>query len=118
MARALVQAPPGPVVLVGSDIPGIAPDHIAAAFDHLSRHEAVFGPAADGGYWLVGLARRRLAVRALAGRLFDAVRWSGPHALADTRANLPAGAEAPALDVLEDIDNAAAFARFFAPVTG
>ena len=112
MARALVQVPPGPVVLIGSDIPGITPDHIAAAFAHLTRHEAVFGPAADGGYWLVGLARRRLAVRALAGHLFDAVRWSGPQALADTRANLPAGVEAPALDVLEDIDDAAAFARF------
>ena len=118
MTRLLTALPPGPAVLVGADIPAIRPGHIWDAFQALGRDDAVFGPAADGGYWLIGLARRRFAVRALTGHLFHAVRWSGPHALADTRANLPAGAEGPALVVLEDIDDAAAFARFFAPVTG
>lgn len=112
MARSFLAAPPGPVVLVGADIPGIAPAHIAEAFRRLAVHEAVFGPAADGGYWLIGLARRRLRPRALLRRLFRAVRWSSADALADTRANLPARAEAPPLGVLEDVDDAAAFARF------
>lgn len=112
MALMFESLPPGPVVIVGSDIPGIDVSLVARAFARLARHEAVFGPAADGGYWLIGLARRRLAPRALARRLFRGVRWSGPHALADTQRNLPAGAEAPPLAVLEDVDDAAAFARW------
>jgi len=111
MARVFERLPLGPVVIVGGDIPAIRPAHIADAFAALARHEAVFGPAADGGYWLVGLARRRLAPRAFARRLFRAVRWSGPHALSDTRANLPEGAEAPPLAMLEDVDDAAAYGR-------
>ena len=112
MARVFESLPPGPAVIVGGDIPAIRPAHIADAFAALARLEAVFGPAADGGYWLVGLARRRLAPRAFARRLFRGVRWSGPHALNDTRANLPQGAEAPPLAMLDDVDDAAAYRRF------
>ncbi len=111
MARLFTALPPGPVVIVGADIPGIRADHVAEAFRRLDRFEAVFGPAADGGYWLIGLARRRLAPRALCRRLFANVRWSSPNALADTRANLPARAEAPPLGVLEDVDDRAAWLR-------
>ncbi len=52
------RATPGPVVIIGADIPEITPDHIGRAFAALGRSDAVFGPAADGGYWLVGLKRR------------------------------------------------------------
>jgi len=82
MQRLLDRLPPGPVAIVGSDIPAIGADDIAAAFAALGRADLVFGPAEDGGYWLVG-ARRRPAVP----RLFGDVRWSGPHALADTLRN-------------------------------
>ena len=41
----------GPVVIIGSDIPAIAPAHIARAFAALGDHDFVFGPAAAGGYW-------------------------------------------------------------------
>ncbi|MDB5374964.1 MAG: hypothetical protein JWP04_3606, partial [Belnapia sp.] len=41
-------------VLVGSDIPGLGPADVASAFRALGRANAVFGPAEDGGYWLVG----------------------------------------------------------------
>jgi rSAM/selenodomain-associated transferase 1 len=68
-------------ILAGSDIPGLRPADIAAAARALGRADAVFGPAEDGGYWLVGMGPRRPA------RPFAAVRWSGPHALADTLAN-------------------------------
>jgi rSAM/selenodomain-associated transferase 1 len=68
-------------VLIGGDIPGVRPADIAAAFRALGHARAVFGPAEDGGYWLVGLGRRRPASP------FAAVRWSTPHALADTLAN-------------------------------
>ncbi len=111
MGRVFERLPPGPVVIVGSDIPAIARRHIADAFATLARREAVFGPAADGGYWLIGLARRRLAPEALARRLFRGVRWSSRHALADTRANLPRGAEGPPVATLEDVDSAASLKR-------
>jgi len=100
MQRAIAAMPPGPVVLIGSDIPAIRPSHIAAAFRALGDHDAVFGPASDGGYWLTGMARRK----PFAG-CFDNVRWSSPHALADTIGNL--GDHRIALiDQLSDVDDA------------
>jgi rSAM/selenodomain-associated transferase 1 len=75
--------PPGPVIIVGSDIPAMRPRHIAEAFRQLGRADAVFGPAKDGGYWLVGLKRRP---RRLAS--FENVPWSTAQALSATLANL------------------------------
>jgi rSAM/selenodomain-associated transferase 1 len=92
--------PPGPVIVVGSDIPSIRPAHIEAAFRMLGHADAVFGPAEDGGYWLVGLRR---SPRVLAP--FARVRWSGPHALADTRANLE-GKRVALAPRLSDVDRA------------
>ena len=43
------------VVLVGTDIPGIRPAHLARAFQALRRKDVVIGPARDGGYYLIGL---------------------------------------------------------------
>lgn len=87
-------------VLVGSDIPGVAASDIAAAFRALGRADAVFGPARDGGYWLVGLGPRRPAAP------FAAVRWSTRHALADTEANF-AGRRLARVRTLRDVDTAA-----------
>ena len=108
MARVFRALPPGPAVIVGSDIPDIAPRHIAAAFRALGRSDAVFGPAEDGGYWLVGLRR---SPRVPAG-LFADVRWSSAHALADTRASLPRKFEVALLEMLEDVDDGAAYERW------
>jgi rSAM/selenodomain-associated transferase 1 len=99
--------PPGPVVLVGSDIPGMRAGHVARAFDLLGRHDLVFGPARDGGYWLVG-ARR---TRPLPLCLFSRVRWSTPHALADTLAKIPAHYTTGLVDTLDDVDCAADLGR-------
>jgi rSAM/selenodomain-associated transferase 1 len=87
-------------VLVGSDIPDLSRADIAAAFRALGRAQAVFGPAEDGGYWLVGLGPRRPA------RPFAGVRWSTRHALADTLANFP-GRRVALLRTLRDVDTAA-----------
>lgn len=105
MARVMAALPPGPVVLIGSDIPGIRRDMIARAFRLLGDHDAVFGPAADGGYWLVGLKRRPRFIDP-----FRNVRWSTAHALADTQANLN-GLKIALIETLEDIDDGPSFAR-------
>ena len=107
MGRALrampPKMPPGPVIIIGADIPGLRPRHVAEGFGLLGRHDAVLGPAPDGGYWMIGLRR---GGRAVPKGLFGGVRWSSPNALADTVASL-----AP-LDVgfaatLRDVDEAA-----------
>jgi uncharacterized protein len=90
--------PPGPAIIVGSDIPAINANEIARAFHLLGNADAVFGPAPDGGYWLVGLRR---SPRALAP--FLRVRWSGPHALADTLGNLK-GRRVAFAAMLSDVD--------------
>ena len=85
MGRMLRSAPAGPVCVIGADIPGVTAARVADAFCALGSHDAVFGPAPDGGYWLVGLKR----ARPVPPRLFENVRWSTEHALADTVATLP-----------------------------
>lgn len=42
------------VVLIGTDIPGLTPHILAQAFQDLDDHDAVIGPATDGGYYLIG----------------------------------------------------------------
>lgn len=107
MARPMHELPPGPVVIIGSDIPDLAPDHIWRAFKALGDHDAVFGPSEDGGYWLVGLSRRSVP-----RGLFEDVRWSGRHALADTIATLGPHARIAMLETLHDIDTADDLARW------
>ncbi|WP_347590770.1 TIGR04282 family arsenosugar biosynthesis glycosyltransferase [Acrocarpospora sp. B8E8] len=46
---------PDPVVLIGMDTPQVTPALLGAAAEALERHDAVYGPAADGGFWLLGL---------------------------------------------------------------
>lgn len=100
MARPLASLPPGPVVIVGSDVPGITADHVARAFRALGSAHAVFGPARDGGYWLVGLRRRPARVNP-----FRAVPWSTERALARTLANLDGRQKVACLETLEDVDD-------------
>ena len=83
--------------------------HIAAAFKTLAAHDVVFGPSPDGGYWLVGTRRARLAPI-----MFRGVRWSGPHALADTRANLDARIKVAEVAGLDDVDDGESYRRFLA----
>jgi rSAM/selenodomain-associated transferase 1 len=99
MQRLFARLPPGPAIIVGSDIPAIKPSDIARAFRLLGNSDVVFGRAADGGYWLVGLRR---SPRLLSP--FGNVRWSGPHALADTLRNLE-GHRIAFAATLSDVDS-------------
>ncbi|MEM7521418.1 MAG: TIGR04282 family arsenosugar biosynthesis glycosyltransferase [Pseudomonadota bacterium] len=101
MTRMMAMSPPGPACVIGGDIPGITAAHVWQGFRALGDHDAVFGPAPDGGYWLIGLKHPR---RQSAGFL-DGVRWSTPHALADSRACL-AGQRIAQIAVLRDVDTA------------
>lgn len=105
MQRVFDRLPPGPVVLVGTDIPRIRPAHIARAFGLLGNADAVFGAAGDGGYWLVAMKRRPRRIAP-----FAKVRWSSAHALSDTRDNL-AGHMVACADALDDVDDGASLAR-------
>jgi rSAM/selenodomain-associated transferase 1 len=100
MARALACVR-GPAVLVGADIPDLGAAQVAQAFGRLRSADVVLGPALDGGYYLVGTRRPTLARWMFAG-----VRWSSPHALADTRANL-CGRRVALTARLADVDTAA-----------
>lgn len=87
MARALDHHADADRILIGADIPGVTPAILRHAFEQLRSRDAVYGPAEDGGFWLVGL-RRGYRPR----DLFRGVGWSrsdtmeqavashGPHA--------------------------------------
>ena len=102
MKRVFDTMPPGPVLIIGADIPGIRKAHVAGAFRELGAHEAVIGPAQDGGYWLIGLKRQRPTPP----RLFANVRWSSENALLDTVFTM-CGHRVTYLDILQDVDTAA-----------
>ncbi len=110
MQRQFDRSAPGPVVIVGTDIPSIRPDMIMTAFRLLGRHDAVFGPAGDGGYWLVGLKRFPRVLRPFAN-----VRWSSSHTLEDTLRNL-AGYRVATTVILDDVDSATDLARHGASI--
>lgn len=44
------------IIIVGSDLLDLKVEHINEAFEKLNEHDAVFGPAKDGGYYLLGLS--------------------------------------------------------------
>ena len=108
MKRPCHLLPPGPVVLVGSDIPLLRPHHVWHAFRLLGRYDLVFGPAGDGGFWLAG-ARR---LRPLPRSLYRGVRWSTSHALADTLETIPSRVSVALADTLDDVDDAAGYRRY------
>jgi rSAM/selenodomain-associated transferase 1 len=84
-----------PVLLLGADIPGLTPAHLAAAASALATAPAVIGPAADGGYWLLGLAAPIPGV-------FAGIDWGTDKVCVQTRAKLPRGT--PVLETLADLD--------------
>lgn len=106
MARLARSMPPGPVCIIGSDIPDVNHVHISTAFRTLEANDAVVGPAEDGGYWLIGFKR----TRALPPTLFDGVRWSTEHALSDTLRTL-SGARVARVSELSDVDTGADLRR-------
>lgn len=99
------------VAAVGSDHPELPLARVEEAFAALaSGAEVVLGPAADGGYYLVGVRRE-----ALSPRLFADIPWSGPEVLACTLARCAElGLRTVRLAEGADVDTPADLARLAA----
>lgn len=98
--NALVMDGYGPVVLVGADIPLLTADHLVAARAALLEADVVFGPAADGGYYLVAMWRPVAALFA------DAlIEWGGTRVLANSEHTaLARGMRIARLPMERDVD--------------
>jgi uncharacterized protein len=59
-------------VLVGSDCPDLPGSLLTQAFESLTSHDAVLGPARDGGYYLVGFTKMGFLEAA-----FEGMEWGG-----------------------------------------
>jgi hypothetical protein len=66
-------------LLIGSDLPDLPAGLLDDALRSLDRHDAVIGPATDGGYYLIGFRRETF----LPG-VFAAMPWSTGKVLART----------------------------------
>jgi rSAM/selenodomain-associated transferase 1 len=81
---AAIAAAGGPALAIGTDCPALTSDHLRMAADVLrGGADAVVVPAEDGGYVLIGTRQPRPA-------LFDAIPWSTPEVMAQTRTRLRA----------------------------
>ena len=88
-------------IVIGTDAPALDATYLRDAAAALQQHDAVIGPAVDGGYALIGLRRPAAA-------LFEAVEWSTPRVLAQTRERLGRlGLTWAELAPLHDIDEPA-----------
>jgi rSAM/selenodomain-associated transferase 1 len=106
-------AGPGPLLLMGSDIPALDAATLQAAAWALQAHPVVFVPALDGGYALVGLHHDATGRHpGLLAALFEGMVWSTATVMADTRARLAAlGVVAAELPAVPDIDEPADLAH-------
>jgi len=93
------------VVLHGTDIPGLTPEHLETAFSALRRNDVVLGPSTDGGYWLMGLKKP--------AELFEGMEWGSSSVFDETLAAARAqGLSVKVLSPLADIDTAKALRQY------
>ena len=86
------------IVMIGTDCPAIDEALIDRAFLALNKTDVIFGPAVDGGYYLIGLRKQIL-------ELFSNISWSTASVLQDSLTivnNLNLSYEL--LEILPDID--------------
>lgn len=87
------------IILIGSDLPSLSSSIINKGFDALENNEVVFGPAEDGGYYLVGFSNMKDFV-------FENKPWSQPNLLDITKKELQENNTSfGLLETLNDIDN-------------
>jgi len=97
----------GAAAVIGTDSPHLPVAFMARAFELLDdlRVDAVFGPAEDGGYYL-------LAMKRLHRELFEGIAWSTPEVLKESLARAAAaGITTALLPLWHDVDTAADLLR-------
>jgi len=105
-ARLMAAGPPYPTLFIGADAPDLTPAHLLDAAAAMIGAQAVIGPAEDGGYWLLGLARA-------ADPLFEAMPWGTDRVFAQTMARMDLLGIAPTLlPMLADLDRPQDLARW------
>lgn len=106
LRRGLAQAPA--VLAIGADAPLLTTDHLIAALSSLENADAVLGPAADGGFYLLGLTR-------CPAGLLCGLAWSTCGTAAVTRSRLRSEgfrvAEIPQLFDIDTVDDVRALAN-------
>lgn len=91
---------PGPVVQIGMDTPQVDARALLAVAASLTDHDAVLGPAADGGWWVLGLRDPRHAA------VLTGVPMSSPETYDATLAALRGqGLDVATTAVLRDVDD-------------
>jgi rSAM/selenodomain-associated transferase 1 len=91
----------GPLLVIGSDLPGLCAGVLRQGLALLASHASVLGPALDGGYYLLGL-------RDPVQGVFDRIPWSSDAVLGTTLRRLAAAGLDPALlPPLRDVDSVA-----------
>jgi rSAM/selenodomain-associated transferase 1 len=85
------------IVVVGADSPTLPTTHVAMAFERLGFADVVLGPATDGGYYLLGCARRLPPI-------FTAMAWGSGTILRDTIARLDPETRLALLPPWYDVD--------------
>jgi rSAM/selenodomain-associated transferase 1 len=100
----------GPLVVIGTDVPTLTAARLARAVGELDNCDAVFGPALDGGYYLVALREPAPALFAI-----DPALWGGESVLAASLAAAGlAGLTVGLLPPLRDLDTPADAATLLA----
>ena len=86
------------IILIGSDLPNISEELILNGFSKLSNNDVVFGPAEDGGYYLVGMSKMNTTI-------FENKPWSQSQLLEVTLSELKNNNQQfTLLETLNDID--------------
>lgn len=87
------------IIVIGSDCPGVTTELLHQAFEELTTHELVIGPANDGGYYLIGMRHAHPF-------LFNNMVWSTETVFEETMARArEQGLSVATLAPLSDVDH-------------
>lgn len=104
--RLIAAGRPAPHIFFGADTPDLTTEIVRAAIDALGSHDIVIGPAADGGYYLIGMATAR-------PELMTDMPWSTAGVFPETMRRCTAlGLDVALLPILSDCDTPADLERW------
>jgi rSAM/selenodomain-associated transferase 1 len=99
------------IIIIGSDMYDMSKEDLENAFHQLESHDAVIGPAQDGGYYLLGFTKK------LVKGIFENKEWGTETVLAKTlndlkNVNCAVLEERNDVDYYEDIKDIPVFQQF------